>query len=133
MAEHGGKREGAGRPKGSVCAAAHELRAKAREHTQTALDAIIEILGDPLHPQRLKAAEIVLERGYGRSITDSPAEAIIGRFLSYEISAVKAGLLLEAADLKVGVLMQKHIDREIRRFDDQNKTSFLDAPHLPRE
>lgn len=133
MAEHGGKREGAGRPKGSVCAAAHELRAKAREHTQEALGAIIEILGDALHPQRLKAAEIVLERGYGRSITDSPAEAIIGRFLSYEISAVKAGLLLEAADLKVGVLMQKHIDREIQRFDDQNKTSFLDAPHLPRE
>ena len=130
---HGGKREGAGRPKGAVCAAAHELRAKAREHTQEALDAIIEILGDALHPQRLKAAEIVLERGYGRSITDSPAEAIIGRFLSYEISAVKAGLLLEAADLKVGVLMQKHIDREIQRFDDQNKTSFLDAPHLPRE
>lgn len=133
MAEHGGKREGAGRPKGAVCAAAHELRAKAREHTQEALDAIIEILGDQLHPQRLKAAEIVLERGYGRSITDSPAEAIIGRFLSYEISAVKAGLLLEAADLKVGVLMQKHIDREIQRFDDQNKTSFLDTPHLPRE
>ena len=130
---HGGKREGAGRPTGSVCAAAHELRAKAREHTQEALDAIIEILGDALHPQRLKAAEIVLERGYGRSITDSPAEAIIGRFLSYEISAVKAGLLLEAADLKVGVLMQKHIDREIQRFDDQNKTSFLDTPHLPRE
>lgn len=132
MAEHGGKREGAGRPKGSV-SVAHELRAKAREHTQTALDAIIEILGDASHPQRLKAAEIILERGYGRSTPDNPAEQIIGRFMDGEISAIKAGLLLEANGLQAGVLMQQHIEREVRRFDDLNKAGLFDAPpHLPR-
>jgi hypothetical protein len=67
----GGKREGAGRPKGSRNVATKQLIANlselAREHTQTALDALVQIAksGDS-EAARVSAATAILDRGYGR-------------------------------------------------------------------
>ncbi len=60
----GGKRTGAGRPKGSSNIS-QELRQAAQEHTDSALAVLVEVMHDNEHPQRLKAAQMILERGHG--------------------------------------------------------------------
>ena len=109
----GGARSGAGRPTGSK-SIPNELREAAQKHTQDAITAIIEIMQDEGHPQRLKAAEAILERGYGKAGEHNPGEQIIMRFVSGEASAIEAGLLLEAHGLKVPDLMQRYLDNEIK-------------------
>jgi hypothetical protein len=51
-----------GRPKEGA-----ELRAAARQHTQAALEAIVAGLADNDMRIRLKAAELILDRGYGKA------------------------------------------------------------------
>jgi hypothetical protein len=67
----GGKRPGAGRPKGrkntataAQCATLEEL---ARAHTQTALEALVKVAtGGESESARVSAATAILDRGYGR-------------------------------------------------------------------
>ena len=67
----GGAREGAGRPPGRANVATRALKATlsemAREHTQEALETVLQVMreGDT-DAIRLAAANIVLDRGYGR-------------------------------------------------------------------
>ncbi len=67
----GGAREGAGRPPGRANVATQALKATlselAREHTQEALGVVLQVMreGDT-DAIRLAAANIVLDRGYGR-------------------------------------------------------------------
>lgn len=49
------------------------LRIAAREHTEAALQVIVASMGDDDAKVRLKAAEIILDRGYGK-----PAQALAG-------------------------------------------------------
>lgn len=67
--QNGGKREGAGRKQGSINKVKLELRAAAREHTQAALDTLVEIMNDTMSPHaaRISAANILLDRGHGKS------------------------------------------------------------------
>jgi HEAT repeat protein len=76
----GGKRPGAGRPVGSVTpekrlaqvtkAAIKEL---ALQHAEIAINALLEIVRDKAHVQRVSAANALLDRGLGK-----PAQEIIG-------------------------------------------------------
>jgi hypothetical protein len=50
-----------------------KLRDAAREHTEAALAVIVECLGDTDKRISLKAAEIILDRGYGK-----PPQAVTG-------------------------------------------------------
>ena len=109
----GGKRPGAGRPKGSTTINA-EQREKFRQHSDDAIKAIMDIVANPEHSDRLKAASLVLDRGYGAASPYNPAESIIERFMSGEISAITAGLLFESEGLKVPELMQKYFDNELK-------------------
>ena len=111
--KQGGKRSGAGRPKGST-SIPHELREIAQKHTKDAITAIVEIMQDSGHPQRLKAAEAILARGHGKETEHNAGEQIIMRFVSGETSAIEASLLLEAHGLKVPELMQRYLDNEIK-------------------
>lgn len=67
----GGKREGAGRPKGSRSAANKEqianLSDMAKMHTETALDALVQIaqFGES-EAARVSASVAILDRGYGK-------------------------------------------------------------------
>ena len=81
----GGAREGAGRPPGRANVATQALKATlsemAREHTQEALGVVLEVMreGDT-DAIRLAAANIVLDRGYGRpqaalEVTSAPVAA----------------------------------------------------------
>lgn len=73
---HGGKREGAGRPKGATNKHSKEIQEAAREHTDEALKTIIEIMNneDNQASVRLNAAKLILERGYGRIPTEPEVE-----------------------------------------------------------
>lgn len=70
----GGKRKGAGRPKGAVTKATVEIRALASEHSRTAMDVLVGIAtGGQSESARVAAAKEILDRAYGR-----PPQAIIG-------------------------------------------------------
>jgi len=81
----GGAREGAGRPPGRANVATQALKATlselAREHTQEAMETVLEVMreGDT-DAIRLAAANIILDRGYGRpqaalEVTSAPVAA----------------------------------------------------------
>lgn len=67
----GGKREGAGRPRGAQTARPKSARVSlselAREHTSTALGVLIEVAKKgQTESARVAAANAILDRGYGR-------------------------------------------------------------------
>lgn len=66
----GGKREGAGRPKGAVNELTKTLREKAREHADDMLAALVSIAktGES-DAARVSAIKEILDRGYGKAST----------------------------------------------------------------
>ena len=71
MASHGGMREGSGRPAGASNKATSELKLNlselAREYTNDALDALVEVMqSSQSDSARIAAATAILDRGYGR-------------------------------------------------------------------
>ncbi len=127
----GGIREGAGRPKGSTKISS-ELQEAFREHTATAVQAVVAIAEDKAHAQHLKACELILNRAYGTSPPTNEADSIVELFMNEEITAIKAGLLLESRGLKVGALLQKYINRELRIVEEKNGLSLGVPEPLPR-
>ena len=68
----GGKREGAGRPKGVQNKATRPLKEIARQHSEAAIQTLVSILaggeGVPAAAQ-VAAAKELLDRGYGKAST----------------------------------------------------------------
>lgn len=66
---HGGARSGAGRRKGSISQTTAELRATASEFTQSALNALVQVMNDKEAPPaaRIQAAGMILERAAGKA------------------------------------------------------------------
>ncbi len=66
--QNGGKRAGAGRKIGSINKINSELREAARQHTQAALAALVDIMSDENAPAaaRVNAASAILDRGHGK-------------------------------------------------------------------
>jgi len=64
----GGKREGAGRPKGAPNKATASVRDAAQTFTTDALNVLAEIMRSPEHPAaaRVSAASAILDRGHGK-------------------------------------------------------------------
>jgi hypothetical protein len=64
----GGKREGAGRPKGSPNKATVIVKEAAQAFTADAIDTLAEIMRSPAHPAaaRVSAANALLDRGHGK-------------------------------------------------------------------
>lgn len=108
----GGKRKGAGRPKGSNNISA-KLREAAQEHTHEALEVLVDIMRDTEDSNRLKAAEMILTRGHGAPRDISASQDIIGRFINDEISAISACLMLEAEGSRVPDTLRQYLDNEI--------------------
>lgn len=65
---HGGKRKGAGRPKGRVTQAKRNLMEMAKDHGETALGVLVEIATSKSSGEaaRVSAANALLDRGYGK-------------------------------------------------------------------
>jgi hypothetical protein len=96
---------------------------------------LVEVMQDKSHPQRLKAAELVLQRGHGSPREVSPALDIIDQFVNGEISAITACLMLEAEGLKVPDVMRKYFNAEIKeatRLPFHEMMSDKARPPLPR-
>ncbi|RRN64651.1 hypothetical protein [Caulobacter sp. 602-1] len=68
MPTRGGKREGAGRPKGAVSKATADIKAAASEYSQSALTTLAEIMGNAQSPAaaRVAAANAILDRAHGK-------------------------------------------------------------------
>lgn len=71
MAQRGGKRPGAGRPKGAKDKATREEGATigelARQHCATALNALVQVaLSGESEAARVSAANALLDRGFGK-------------------------------------------------------------------
>ncbi len=75
MARRGGKRSGAGRPKGALGKVGADVRELAQQYTGDALRVLAEIMlnQDAPHAARVSAANILLDRGYGK-----PTQTIAG-------------------------------------------------------
>lgn len=71
----GGKREGAGRPKGTPNKATIAIKDAAREYTEKALLTLADVMTDVEQPAaaRVSAANALLDRGYGK-----PSNVIAG-------------------------------------------------------
>ena len=68
MAQHGGKRAGAGRKPGAVSKAKRALAEKAKDHADDALETLVKIMKDEKESGsvRVNAANAILDRGYGK-------------------------------------------------------------------
>ena len=92
MASHGGMREGSGRPAGASNKATSELKLNlselAREYTNDALDALVEVMqSSQSDSARIVAATTILERGYGRP-TKTTALEVNAPFVPTKIQLV---------------------------------------------
>lgn len=99
MEKRGGKRAGAGRKRGALNAATINVRELARQHTQTAIDALVELVSNADSPQRAIAANSLLDRGYGKPkvMNDADLEPIILRLKSGELTATDCALEIAGA------------------------------------
>lgn len=63
----GGARPGAGRKHGSLLPGHKALRDLARDHVEEAIGVVLAVMRDPSHPKRLDAAQLMIERAWGRA------------------------------------------------------------------
>lgn len=65
---HGGRRPGSGRKPNIILAERQTLSEKAREHTDDALQTLVEVCKDKKAPPaaRVQAANALIDRGYGK-------------------------------------------------------------------
>lgn len=68
MAPRGGKRPGAGRPKGAPNKVTADVKAIALEYSQEAVDTLAEVMRDKGAPAaaRVAASNAILDRGFGK-------------------------------------------------------------------
>lgn len=133
----GGPRPGSGRPKGQPNAAM-EVCVAARAHTQTALDALVEVAQDKSHPQRVRAAEALLNRAYGQPKVESRGAEVVRQFADGEISAIAAALLLAVEGEQVPKALERYVSNEFARagfVPFSNLANSLESPpaQLPLE
>lgn len=74
MAQHGGKRAGAGRKPGAVSKAKRELAEMAKDHAEMALGVLAEIAHNKTEAAsaRVTAANSILDRAYGKPFSAEP-------------------------------------------------------------
>ena len=104
---HGGRREGAGRPQGSTNRATKEQGARlselARLHTEMALDTLVDIASNGMNENaRIAAATAILDRGYGRAAARVHQYAADIMAIYYKDVVAILGKLIHEARPEVG-------------------------------
>ena len=93
MAQHGGKRAGAGRKPGRVSKAKKDLASLAKDHAEAALKTLVEIMTQgESETARISAANAILDRGYGKPIqatVEAKAEDVPQAFDGWKIERAK--------------------------------------------
>ncbi|MEI4473560.1 hypothetical protein [Frigidibacter sp. MR17.24] len=70
MAQHGGRRSGAGRKPGVVSKAKRDIAEMAKDHVAAALNALVQIAREgESEAARVSAANAILDRAYGKPAT----------------------------------------------------------------
>lgn len=93
-----------------------DIKDDAVTHAEEALRSVLEIMRDPVHKDRLRAAQEVLNRAFGPVDKQSPPAARIAeRFLNNELSASDAVLLIESHGQKAPFKLQDIVNREDSR------------------
>ncbi|UOG90520.1 MAG: hypothetical protein L3K52_09895 [Candidatus Thiothrix sulfatifontis] len=115
MEKRGGKRDGAGRKRGALNAATINVRELARQHTENAINALVELLNNPESPQRAIAANSLLDRGYGKPkvMNDADLEPIILRLKSGELTATDCALEISAQGMALPKIVELLALREL--------------------
>ncbi len=109
---HGGKRAGAGRPRGATSISA-KMREAAQQFSIEALRVVAEIMRDESNPQRLRAAQMIIDRAHGTPKESSISYDIITQFIDGQISAVQACLILESEGIKIPANLQAYCNNQI--------------------
>jgi thioredoxin-like negative regulator of GroEL len=88
MAQHGGKRPGAGRKPGAVSKAKRELAEMAKDHAEMALGVLAEIAGNKgeAASARVTAANSILDRAYGKPFSAEPEQDEESEAVTWQIS-----------------------------------------------
>ena len=116
----GGKRAGAGRPSGKISASAAAIRSLARDFAPEALLVVTECMRDENQSAgiRLQAANIILERSYGRPRTEEQAidtdPDILNQLAEGAISAKDAAIKLVVAGFDVPAVVNMMLQAELR-------------------
>lgn len=94
MAQHGGKRPGAGRKPGQVSKAKIDIAERAKTHGDAALRTLAEIMVSKDEPAsaRVAAANALLDRGYGK-----PAQALDHSSSDGSMTPQPSHIIIEAA------------------------------------
>jgi hypothetical protein len=107
------------------------LKEAAQLHADDALATIAELMNSKTTPHavRLNAANMLLERGYGKSREELASMNIMDRFINQQISALQAALELEAHGLKVGDVLGQYVQAEVLRIRFKPLAAYgLDTP-----
>ncbi len=101
----GGKREGAGRPKGSINKTTAELKAYAQEFGEDAISMLSMLMYYSIDPRvRIMAGKEILDRGYGRppqgvelsGPDGGPIETVAASMSDKEAARISLFYMLEA-------------------------------------
>jgi hypothetical protein len=88
----GGKRPGAGRPKGSRSKIGRDLRDAAQKHTAEALKALVQIArAGESEAARVSAACAILDRGHGKPVQQTEHSGLDGAAIAFEVRFRSAG------------------------------------------
>lgn len=75
----GGKREGAGRPKGAVNKVTADIKAVAGEYSERAIKVLVEVMDDVAGPAaaRVAAAKEIIDRAHGKATATVDVNATV--------------------------------------------------------
>lgn len=119
LERRGGKRANAGRKRGAMNTATVNFRLMVRSHSETALQAIVDTMNDPNHPERFVAAKLLVQYAYGRAgrlvMPVEPLRPDAGAFVPIDAdrleSAYSKGMaLLDNTSAAIGGYDEKTID-----------------------
>ena len=108
---HGGRRKGAG---AKPSALTQHVKNLFSAEMDSAIESIIEISRNPEHQHQLRALEIILNRSIGQPL--STKERAIHDYLSGEITAMTAALIIEASGGSINQFFRKYVNREIKEI-----------------
>lgn len=131
--KHGGRRTGAGRKVGALNAETLNIRELARQHAQTAIAALLEIVVNPESSQRAQASSILLDRGFGRTKHEAEPDIsdVMASLKAGETTALNAALDIEGRGARlpktVELLLTRELGVAVDSHDRRMDLSLIDA------
>ena len=115
MEKHGGKRQNAGRKRGALNKTTVSIMTLAQQHGEDAVTVLAEVMHDTGNPQRVQAAQALLERGYGRvkPLPHVDIQPFMDKLKSEESSARDTALDIEGLQVPLPKIVEMLAVREL--------------------